>query len=134
VGPITYGLRLSHSGHSRGRQCLGRFLVEVGQYSLYFCYFRVPLKAAPLEDPNFIWPTLTEIKQLQNVAVQERSQLLLTQRGDDVWITESGVVWVPQDVAQMEVRLCVVAHFGMAGHRGVETTLQRLKLRFWWHG
>jgi hypothetical protein len=45
--------------------------------------------------------------------VQERSQLLLMQRGDDVWITESGVVWVPHDAAQMQVRLCVVAHFGI---------------------
>ncbi len=96
--------------------------------------FRVPLKAAPLEDPNFVWPTLEEIKQLPDVAVQERSQLLLTQRGNDVWITESGVVWVLQDVTQMQVQLFVVAHFGIAGHRGVETTLQRLKLRFWWHG
>jgi hypothetical protein len=86
-----------------------------------------------MEDPKFIWLTLEEIKQLQDVAVQERSQLLLTQRGDDVWITESGIVWVPQDAARMQVRLCVVAHFGIAGHRGVETTLQRLKLRFWWH-
>jgi hypothetical protein len=76
----------------------------------------VPLKAAPLEDPNFVWPTFEEIKQLHDVAVQERSQLILTQRGDDVWITESGVVWVPQDATQMQVRLCVVAHFGIAGH------------------
>ena len=34
----------------------------------------------------------------------------------------------------MQVRLCVVAHFGISGHRGAETSLQRLKLRFWWHG
>jgi hypothetical protein len=77
---------------------------------------------------------LEEIKLLQDVAVQERSQLFLMQRGDDAWITESRAVWVPQDAAQMQVRLCVVAHFGIAGHRGVETTLQRLKLRFWWNG
>jgi hypothetical protein len=95
----------------------------MGQYASYLRYFRVPLNAAPLEDPNFVWPTVEEIKQLQDVAVQERSQLLLTQRGDDVWITESGVVWVPQDAAQMQLRPCVVAHFGMAGDRGVETTL-----------
>jgi hypothetical protein len=92
----------------------------------------VPLKAEPLEDPNFVWPTLEEIKQLQKAAVQERSQLLLMQRDDDVWLTESGAVWVPQDAAQMKVRLW--AHFGIAGHCGVETTLQRLKLHFWWHG
>jgi hypothetical protein len=33
---------------------------------------------------------------------------------------------------QMQVRLCAVAHFGITGHCGLETTLQRLKLRFWW--
>jgi hypothetical protein len=29
--------------------------------------FRAPLKAAPLEDPNFVWPTLEEIKHAKQI-------------------------------------------------------------------
>jgi hypothetical protein len=39
----------------------------------------------------------------------------LTQRDDDFWLTESGVVWVTLDATQMQVRLCVVHWFGLFG-------------------
>ena len=34
----------------------------------------------------------------------------------------------------MQLRICVVAHAGLGGHRGVETTLRQVKERFEWDG
>jgi hypothetical protein len=46
-----------------------------GSTSSICTIFRMPLKVAP---PNFVLPTLEDIKQLQEAAVQERNQLPLT--------------------------------------------------------
>ncbi|ETV68361.1 hypothetical protein H257_15682 [Aphanomyces astaci] len=38
------------------------------------------------------------------------------------FLTASGKIWIPGDALDMQVRICVVAHAGVAGHRRVEAT------------
>ena len=44
-----------------------------------------------------------------------------------------GESWVP-DVNDLPVCVCVVAHAGSAGHRGIDATYQRICERFVWDG
>jgi transposase InsO family protein len=41
-------------------------------------------------------------------------------------------VWIPDDAAELQLRLCVVAHAGASGHRGTKTTARALEDLFWW--
>jgi transposase InsO family protein len=52
-------------------------------------------------------------------------------RDGDVWVTDSGQLFVP-DVWHLRLRMAVVAHAGPAGHRGMETTVSSLLDHFWW--
>ncbi|KAH9181368.1 hypothetical protein AeNC1_016656, partial [Aphanomyces euteiches] len=49
-----------------------------------------------------------------------------------VLMTASDAVWIPLSEGELQMRLCVVAHFGMGGHLGVNATRQVLSDRFWW--
>ncbi|KAF0712314.1 hypothetical protein As57867_004858, partial [Aphanomyces stellatus] len=109
----------------------------------------VPLKISPLRSPEFVWPTMAEIVEAQ---VQAASELLdgtagtsgqdfveeLVDWGGGVEVpmlkTTTGAVWIPSSAADLQMRLCVVAHFGVGGHRGIGATKQVLSERFWWSG
>jgi len=43
-----------------------------------------------------------------------------------------GKVWIPTTATDLQLRLCVVAHAGASGHRGVKTTLRALTNVFFW--
>ncbi|RHZ02562.1 hypothetical protein DYB35_013340 [Aphanomyces astaci] len=46
--------------------------------------------------------------------------------------TATGAVWFPTSASDLHMRLFVVAHIGVGGHRGINTTKQILVDRFWW--
>jgi hypothetical protein len=46
----------------------------------------------------------------------------------------SGTIWIPSQASPLKMRLCVVAHYGLGGHRGVQATLASLKRFFEWKG
>jgi transposase InsO family protein len=50
---------------------------------------------------------------------------------DGTYNTINGQIFVP-DTHFLRLRLCIVAHQGAAGHRGIETTTHWLTERFWW--
>jgi hypothetical protein len=50
---------------------------------------------------------------------------------DDAYNTSTGQLFVP-DTQFLRLRLCIVAHQGMAGHRGIDTTMHWLTEKFWW--
>jgi hypothetical protein len=39
---------------------------------------------------------------------------------------KDGVLWIPEDAAEMQLRLCVCAHASLAGHRAVGPTADSL--------
>ncbi|RHY08459.1 hypothetical protein DYB25_013296, partial [Aphanomyces astaci] len=46
--------------------------------------------------------------------------------------TATGAVWIPTSASDLHMRLFVVAHIGVGGHRGINTTKQILVDRSWW--
>lgn len=42
-------------------------------------------------------------------------------------------VWIPDEAADLQARLCVVAHASAAGHRGAATSARALKSSLSWH-
>jgi hypothetical protein len=99
--------------------------------------FRVPLKISPLMDKEFVWPTVDEVQRIQEVYVEKHGHPDDVKPpvavSDGVLRCTDGALWIPPDAAELQVRLCVIAHFGLAGHRGYDTTLDRLKPFCWWH-
>ena len=51
---------------------------------------------------------------------------------DDLWKDNTGRIWVPAASRTLQLRLCVLAHAGPAGHRGVRVTFKSLATRFVW--
>lgn len=53
---------------------------------------------------------------------------------DDVklaWVDKQGRTWISDDGVDLQQRLCVIAHAGVAGHRGIETTYDILATHVW---
>jgi hypothetical protein len=50
------------------------------------------------------------------------------------WKDKKGRIVIPDEALDIECRLCVIAHAGTAGHRGMNATVAALKDMFWWTG
>jgi Integrase zinc binding domain len=46
--------------------------------------------------------------------------------------SSSGRIWVPSVACELQQRLCVIAHAGAAGHRGINATIAALDELFEW--
>ena len=79
---------------------------------------------------DFEWPTSGELLELQALFPETRPENLSVQ--DELWCNPNGAVWVPDAAAHMQLRLCIIAHTGPAGHRGIEATEQALRSNFFW--
>ena len=77
-----------------------------------------------------VWPTLVEILEAQTESLSD-APVRLHEREDGVWVDHRDRVWVP-NVNDLPIRVCVVAHAGSAGHRGIDATYQRVSERFVW--
>lgn len=47
-------------------------------------------------------------------------------------LTHVGKVWIQESDAKVEIKLLVISHYGVAGHRGIEKTLSILKETYHW--
>lgn len=88
------------------------------------------LKPRPLSlslKSDFVWPTIGEI-----VKTQQAAKTQLDQQLDGVCRTESGKIWIPDEASELQVRLCIVAHFGIGSHHGVDVTTQNVAEIYDW--
>jgi transposase InsO family protein len=89
----------------------------------------------PLDHPEFHWPSMDDIRGVQQAAAQQVNPPEGSVRDvDGVWITHEERIWIPvtADSEALRVRLCIVAHAGVRGHRGQEATLAMLQKKVWW--
>ncbi|KAF0716554.1 Aste57867_2784 [Aphanomyces stellatus] len=103
----------------------------------------VPLKISPLRSSDFVWPTMAEIVDAQVRAAGENDfpdgdlvedRVVVGDGELPLLKTPTGAVWFPSTASALQMRLCVVAHFGVGGHRGITATKKVLAERFWWSG
>eukprot|EP00178_Gracilaria_changii_P000257 TRINITY_DN1027_c0_g1_i1.p2 TRINITY_DN1027_c0_g1~~TRINITY_DN1027_c0_g1_i1.p2 ORF type:complete len:1106 (+),score=114.18 TRINITY_DN1027_c0_g1_i1:5972-9289(+) len=78
----------------------------------------------------FCWPSTNEIAQLQQTHSATRPANLTLR--DGLWKTPSNAIWIPKEVEDLQLRLCIIAHTGPAGHRGREATRKALHHHFDW--
>ncbi|KAF4147750.1 Integrase zinc binding domain [Phytophthora infestans] len=91
---------------------------------------RLPL--SPQLEESFVWPTHQEILAAQKEAVPPSG---VSQPSEDaLWTDDHGKVWIPDVATSLQVRVCVVGHFDIAGHRGILVTQQQIGERFFWTG
>ena len=82
-------------------------------------------RVRPLQNPEFVWPNIEEINKTQK-------QFLVTvktlkRNEDNLAITDSGKVIIPEEAEDLRRRLCIIAHAGgNSGHLGYQATAQKL--------
>ena len=79
---------------------------------------------------DFQWPSLEEIADEQNKHASTRPKNLHSV--DNVWRNPSKAIWIPDDSTDIQLRLCIIAHTGPSGHRGVRPSLTLLRQQFFW--
>ena len=88
-------------------------------------------RVRPLQNPEFVWPNIEEINKTQK-------QFLVTvktlkRNEDNLAITDSGKVIIPEEAEDLRRRLCIIAHAGgNSGHLGYQATAQKLAQFFYW--
>ncbi|KAJ8530520.1 hypothetical protein ON010_g14393 [Phytophthora cinnamomi] len=101
---------------------------------------------SPLEAQDFVWPSLAEVRALISdvVSVGEgpaaatstapnsaTKHKLHWDSSSEIFRDERERVWIPPTATNFQTRLCIVAHTGVAGHRGADTTLKHLREFFY---
>jgi len=51
---------------------------------------------------------------------------------DELFATDDGIVWIPSESSNIQLRFLIIAHCGSAGHRGQHATNGALASRFYW--
>ncbi|KAG2769498.1 hypothetical protein PC116_g1514 [Phytophthora cactorum] len=92
---------------------------------------QVDLPLSPQLDDSFIWPTQLDIAAAQDAAPSPND--LVRSSSDALWTDGKARVRIPDDAVELQViYICVVGHIGVAGHRGVATTLENIANEFFW--
>ena len=61
-----------------------------------------------------------------------RAPGLKQDNADDLCKTETNAVWISEEAEDMQLRFCMIAHTGPAGHRGHAATTEALQDCFAW--
>jgi hypothetical protein len=86
-------------------------------------WHHLPLAA---DDSDNEFPVATEVIRLQKAAARNPGlkEVPPTKRGGHgLLVNDQGKIWIPTNAVSMQVRLCVIARCGLAGHRGHQVTL-----------
>jgi transposase InsO family protein len=95
---------------------------------------RLQPQQSPLLSDEFVWPSVKDLKHAQGVAKSNDSLWSddLWKGVDGLWYTANEQVVIPEDADELKIRLLVVAHFSVGGHRGATVTADIVKKKFWW--
>ena len=89
---------------------------------------------SPLENQDFEGPTLDETGDIQERELPKRMNRDLTNDVERlIWVDKRNRIWIPVAAISLQKRLCVLAHAGSAGHRGMDTTLLILSKHVAWN-
>ncbi|KAF0735458.1 hypothetical protein Ae201684P_022368 [Aphanomyces euteiches] len=86
---------------------------------------------SPLQSREFKWPSMDEIVQLQR-AHPDRETMSTRDETLKCFVAPASKIWIPDDAIDLQVRVCVVAHAGAAGHRRIDATTASVEEMFEW--
>ncbi len=52
--------------------------------------------------------------------------------GSDIWMTKTGKIYIPEKDDELQLRICVAAHCGLGGHRGLTATTNIVNEKLQW--
>ncbi|KAH9185665.1 hypothetical protein AeNC1_012358 [Aphanomyces euteiches] len=95
---------------------------------------------SPLQDRDFVWPSMAEICSIQVEAIrlQIDNPTNVSTSGNPPFLTSTGQIWIPdgldesQPPCNIKIRIMILAHCGAAGHRGIDSTTQTISERYFW--
>jgi Integrase zinc binding domain len=93
----------------------------------YGALFVAPLA---MDTSKHDFPVAAEILRLQKAAAQnpDLKEVPPTKRGaNGLLVNDQGKIWIPTNAVSMQVRLCVIVHCGLGGHRGHQVTLSAIQ-------
>jgi len=84
------------------------------------------------EDESFEWISEDDIKKVQdNSKIPKTLKIVEDSSGLKML---DGKIWIPDEAAELQLKLLVIAHCGQAGHRGADSTESILKETYHWTG
>jgi len=86
---------------------------------------------APDLQPDFEWPTEKEIHDVQHAAIAKGNEEAPSATRRSLRVTD-GAVWIPKYAVSLQLRICVIAHCGRGGHRGLAATFENIRPHFFW--
>ena len=92
--------------------------------------FQAPV--APYEDESFTWPTAKDVAISQKKYIKKEDISKLKKNPSGLLVNEQGSVWIPSGDTDLKLRLCIVGHCGLGGHRGTATTIRAISDSFFW--
>ena len=92
--------------------------------------FKAPY--CPEHDDDFVWPSNADIEKAQSKLDSNTISKFSLSTESGIYKNRNGAIFIPTDEIQLQLRIYVVGHFGIAGHRGYDTTLKNIQKYFFW--
>ena len=93
--------------------------------------FEAPI--SPDRDPDFTWPTIEEIINVQQEATKAEKIPEGLSLKSGALVTSTEAIWLPSTAEDLQLRICIIGHCGRGGHRGAETTFRNIQKHFIWN-
>ena len=88
-----------------------------------------PVYVSPLSNDSE-WPTASDVRAEQKRFASEKPTSGWCEAG--LWHVDEGRCWIPDGSLELQVRLLVVSHCGVGGHRGRKATVHTVRSRYSW--
>jgi hypothetical protein len=93
-------------------------------------FFQAPFQVAA-SPPEL--PSLQDILIEQKMAMKRHKDAAPTAQGPNgLLVFDDGAIWIAQNATDLQLRICVAAHCGSAGHRGTKATLAKIEPKVRW--
>jgi RNase H-like domain found in reverse transcriptase/Integrase zinc binding domain len=80
-----------------------------------------------------------ELPSLQDILIEQKKAMKghkdaapAAQGPNGLHLFDDGAIWIPQNATNLQLRICVAAHCGCAGHRGTKATLAKIEHKVRW--
>jgi hypothetical protein len=96
-----------------------------------------PGLCSSMHKEDFIWPDLREMCRLQKLYLTNQDQTTygltpVILNNENALVTKQRKkIFVP-DAENIRLRLCMIAHCGLSGHRSIQNTFRILRSKFFW--
>ena len=78
------------------------------------------------------WPDAAEIKNAQSEYANESTNMMYNDKDGMKRFRRSNAIWIPDRATSLQLRLLIISHCGIGGHRASDSTRDKLAGRYAW--